>query len=328
MSASGTWTGGNVRRAVALCGRLATSLRRDCPSVVQIEAGGYLGLLKSSALVLAAPQIPIVLSIHTPRIRSDLLEAGRLGRLVIHGALNRVDAIRVIHTGQARELEELSGRHASKILAIPNFVRTEAPANSGPREPRQTAGAFELLTIGALGARKGTPDLLRALASMRDAGVDVRCTLVGQEERVGELRAIEQLAHELGLDGLLNFLGQVSRTRVERELDHADAFVLPSLAEGLPMAVLEAMGAGLPLVVTAVGAIPEVLEQPELPPIAPDDPRELRHALMRLAGDRELRARCGAANRRRVETSYSPAATAHRFVELWWDVALRRRAHA
>lgn len=105
-----------------------------------------------------------------------------------------------------------------------------------------------------------------------------------------------------GIDGV-ELLGE--RDDVPELLAHADVFVLSSLSEGMPISVLEAMAAGLPVVATAVGGVPEVVVDGETGLLVPvDDAQALAAALARLLADRALRLQMGAAGRRRAELRF------------------------
>jgi glycosyltransferase involved in cell wall biosynthesis len=122
------------------------------------------------------------------------------------------------------------------------------------------------------------------------------------------------VAAELGDAGEL--LGE--RDDVAEQLARADVFVLSSRSEGLPMAILEAMAAGLPVVATAVGGIPELVADGETGLLVPPgDADALAEALRRLVADPELRRRLGDAARTRVEERFSLAATRRAHVELY-----------
>jgi phosphatidylinositol alpha-1,6-mannosyltransferase len=156
----------------------------------------------------------------------------------------------------------------------------------GRRPPRESSMPFTLVTVGALDQPyKGTSVLLDAVAHLQRGGVTVRLRIVGSGRLMPPLR---ERARTLGLESKVDFLGQLDRTGVGRALDAADLFVMPSLTEGLPRALLEAMAKGLPAVASAVGGIPELLP-PEflVPPGRPEQLAERIDWLMTAEAARE-----------------------------------------
>ena len=113
---------------------------------------------------------------------------------------------------------------------------------SGRRPPRESSMPFTLVTVGALDQPyKGTSVLLDAVAHLQRRSVTVRLRIVGGGRLMPALR---ERARTLGLESKVEFLGQLDSTGVRRALDAADVFVMPSLTEGLPRALLEAMAKG------------------------------------------------------------------------------------
>jgi phosphatidylinositol alpha-1,6-mannosyltransferase len=117
--------------------------------------------------------------------------------------------------------------------------------------------ASTLITVASLDQPyKGIAVLLDAVGELRRSGRLVKLLVVGGGALMGELQA---QAQSLGISSNVEFLGQLDRKGVQRALDRSDVFVLPSLTEGLPRALLEAMARGLAAVATNVGGIPELL---------------------------------------------------------------------
>jgi glycosyltransferase involved in cell wall biosynthesis len=133
--------------------------------------------------------------------------------------------------------------------------------------PRKTQehGPYQLVTVGSLAQLyKGTDVLIEAVARCVRAGFDLTAVIVGDGKYRPELMA---QAERLGMASRIRFLGQVTAGEpVRRILDAADLFVLPSRTEGLPRALVEAMARGLPCIGSAVGGIPELLDQSEMAP--------------------------------------------------------------
>lgn len=123
------------------------------------------------------------------------------------------------------------------------------PARKGP--------ARKILCVGRLCAAKGQAILVEAAASLRAKGHDFRLTLLGGGD---SLEAVRALATARGLDGIVDIPGPVGHARVKEELSDCDLFVLPSFAEGIPVALMEAMASGVPVISTRITGIPELIE--------------------------------------------------------------------
>jgi len=147
---------------------------------------------------------------------------------------------------------------------------------------------------------KGHGEFFTALANLKDR-YPVVALIIGGGRREAEMR---RKAAELGLSGRVHFLGQ--REDVPDLLAALDIFVLPSHREGVSLALLEAMAVGLPVIVTAVGGLPEVVTHGENGLLIPlKDPEALTEALARLLADPELARRLGDQARRHVAEHFS-----------------------
>lgn len=166
-----------------------------------------------------------------------------------------------------------------------------------------------ILAVGNLYPVKDHATLLRALPEL--PGVHVAIAGRGDEEP-----NLRRLAAELGIEERVHLLGL--RDDVDRLLGAADLFVQPSRSEGLPLAVLEAMAAGLPVVATRVGGMGEAVVDGETGILVePGRPEALAAALRRLLGDAPLRGEMGRAARTRAEAEFSVRTMARRYVTLY-----------
>jgi phosphatidylinositol alpha-1,6-mannosyltransferase len=154
-------------------------------------------------------------------------------------------------------------------------------------------GVFRMITVGALDQPyKGVAVLLEALGRLRRGGASVRLTVVGGGRLLPELQAYAR-RHRIESD--VTFAGQLDRDGVRRSLDAAHLFVLPSLTEGLPRALLEAMARGLPAIASQVGGVPELLPPDCLVP--PGDAEALGQKIRAAMQGDDVRAAWGRRNR-------------------------------
>ncbi len=200
--------------------------------------------------------------------------------------------------------------------------RTVIIANGAPAAKISSRPIEALPTIaflGALGSRKGVDVLVDALGRLATKGLAFRAVLAGDGDDKADY--IKQIA-EFGLSESVTFPGWLDAAAVDRLLGEADLLVLPSRAENQPIAILEAMARGLPVVSTRVGAIPEQVTHGESGLIVPPgDPVALADALEALIVSRETRTRMGAAGLRRFNADFSIEASAARFLRLYRDLA-------
>jgi glycosyltransferase involved in cell wall biosynthesis len=212
--------------------------------------------------------------------------ASRFWRRAIR-LLGRLTVERVAVSDWSARVLAASGVPARAIL---NPIRIK-PATVQKREKRPVT---KILFVGSYGRGKGTPQLLQALASVRESGVEMDLRIVGKEMHRGEEKYLRELVEDLALGDVVEFAGVLSAVELPDVYLAADLFCLPSLDEGLPLAILEAMAFGLPVVSTRVAAIPEVVKDEETGLIVePGDVQGLAAALTRLAGDGEGSRRMG-----------------------------------
>lgn len=206
------------------------------------------------------------------------------------------------------------------VACISHFSRAQAMVFSDPahwdklhivhcgvdparyERPRRETGAH-LVFVGRLAAVKGVPVLFEALRGLIADHPDLRLTLVGDGP---ERAALEARAGDLR--GRVDFLGYRSQAEVAGLLRDATALVLPSFAEGLPVVLMEALAARVPVVATRIAGVAELVEDGVSGRlVAPGDPAALRAALVEVLGDPGLRARMGEAGRARVVAEFDSA---------------------
>ncbi len=203
---------------------------------------------------------------------------------------------------------------ANGVIAPPSLPPEQREAER--RALGLPANALVAGTVGRLVEVKNHSLLLRAVAQLAPRQGDLHCVIVGD----GPLRdGLKAEAAGLGLEGRLHWLGH--RADAARIAGLFDIYVSSSTTEGTPMAVLEAMAAGTPVVATSVGGLPHVLEHGAAGVLVPsNDVTSLATALETLLGDRARRAALGAASRTRVQQQFSLTACARRYAEVYAEL--------
>ena len=181
-----------------------------------------------------------------------------------------------------------------QVVVLPNPV--EIPENVPDRTNSQQK--INIVFLGRIGKRKGVFDLLEAFAKITpEQRAQSELILAG----IGQVEQANHLAEKLSLKEHVTFAGWVDPAKRSELLSKADVFLLPSYNEGLPMALLEAMSWGLPVITTPVGGIPEVITHNETGFLVnPGDVQQLAEALQSLIENKSLRLKLGSAARQRV----------------------------
>lgn len=168
-----------------------------------------------------------------------------------------------------------------------------------------TGEGSQLLFVGRLAVLKGLPILIDALGRLRARRPGIRLTIVGAGP---EGAGIEARARAQGLGDHVRFAGYQPPEQVSEWLRTADVFVLPSLAEGVPVAVMEAMASGVPVVATRVGGLSELVDDGASGYLVPAGaPGALADRIESLLDDPELRNRMGRAGRAKVVRDFNVA---------------------
>jgi len=175
---------------------------------------------------------------------------------------------------------------------VPDISRIESP---GTRRPT-------IVFLGALSHSKGVFELLEAFARVAGDFADARLIFAGR----GAVDVLRERAQQLGIASRVSFPGWLNAGAKDEMLASAAVLVLPSYAEGLPMAVLEAMSWGTPVIASRVGAIPQVIEH-DVNGLLVDagDVDSLTATLNRVIGDASLRDRLARDARATVESGYA-----------------------
>jgi glycosyltransferase involved in cell wall biosynthesis len=295
--------------------RLIQVLRQRRTEVMHLHLVGFGGGRWTLIGAILARVPAIVCTIHVAPTEPQTWKT-RLGRALLTPFVDRYIAV---SQASKNRLVEYLGMPPDRLVAVSNAVelqRFATPVEPGRSAVREQWGippdAPVLGVLARLAPQKGLTYLVSALPAILAQYPDTYVLVVGE----GYLRPdLEAQAQELGVESRLLLVGY--HANVVDYLRASDMFVLPSLFEGMPLSILEAMGAGLPVIATAVDGTPEVVIDGETGLLVPPaDPEALAQAVNRLLDDRQLAARMGQAGRARAD-SFSESALLDRVGEVY-----------
>ena len=292
--------------------RLAAIVRRFRPDILHIHLQSAL-LFRLLARTLPTPAFATIYTHHT-----DHLKLGSRPFALLARATDHLVAI----SGQTREL--LSAHTTRPVTHIPNAVGL--PLHP-PRPDRSSAEVFRILSVGRLHPPKDYPTLVEAASILFGKRPDLAGKLVFDIVGEGSERAkIEALIGARRLEGKVRLLGL--RMDVPDLMRDADLLLMTSSWEGLPITLLEALHARLPIVATNVGACPEVVRDGENGFIAPPgDPQRIAESILRIMDDPALAFRFGERSAERA-LEYGIDASVDRHLELYRKVSEARAGRA
>jgi glycosyltransferase involved in cell wall biosynthesis len=276
---------------------LAAELRRRRPAVFHAHLTWPMACKFGLAAAIVA-RVPAVVATHQLGLDFALSKPSRLQQRAIGARIGRYIAV----SQYVKELLRTQfGWSGEKIVVILNGIDMERfGADRDPglrRRLSRDESRSVVLAVTRLTPQKGLPVLLEALGSVPNAQVVVAGEGPDRE-------ALAAQANALGVADRVDFLGH--RTDVAQLLACSDVVVLPSLYEGLPLSVLEAMASERPVVATAVGGTDEAVVDGETGfLVPPGDPASLADALKKVLDDPELARRLARAGKHRAETLFS-----------------------
>lgn len=267
-------------------------LVRHRPGLLHINVAGRGSTLRKLLMseLAGALRIPTIVHLHDYDYAADLARRPAWLRRRIALMFRRARRVIVLGERDRETVEDGLGVPAARVVVLHNAVPDPGP----PPDRHGRAGPARLLFLGHLDDRKGVPELLEALRRPALRSRDWRLVLAGG----GELARFRQAIATSGLAERCEVVGWVTHEQVYERCREADIFVLPSHAEGLAMALLEAMAHGLAIVTTPVGAHLEAVEaDKEALLVEPGSIDELTNALSALIDQPERRSTLGAAAR-------------------------------
>jgi glycosyltransferase involved in cell wall biosynthesis len=309
------------KAAAALTGfvKFAVTVARRWPVIVHVHLSSRASFWRKLCIFEAchALSIPTILHLHGSEFMEfHDAEAGAIGRALIRRTFGRAREVIVLSEQWRTNVLRIMGAQSRSVRVLRNAV--SVPSDLRPRATDDDA--VEILFLGRLGTRKGVFDLLEALSGIDAPTPRWHLSCAGD----GQIEQVRERARAWGIADRVSVLGWIDATERDRLLRRSAIFALPSYAEGLPMALLEAMAYGLAVVASPVGGIPEaVTSGREGYLVAAGDRPALRDCLKSLLQDPELRRRMGAFARERIVQDFSLQHAVYELGALYGELGAR-----
>lgn len=258
-------------------------------------------------LTWARGRVPLLYSVHG----YHFVGKPALPRRLAIAAERRCSAAAATTVFVSTHDQDLAARHG----ILPRCRRHVLIRNAIDLERLPSASGGDGRTLAFLGRLSAEKDPLLLIEVLQRLPGEFRLQVIGDGPLLGEMR---ERAAASGLDGRIAFLGSLRRQQALAQLARSDALLVPSRWEGLPLAPLEAMAIGVPVVASRVGGIPEVIADGETGIlVAPGDAQGFAAAVGRLADDAALRARMVEEARRAVAERFSWQAASRAYLDLY-----------
>jgi len=224
---------------------------------------------------------------------SDVYLPDWFTKLTAKGILKNASAVIALTEHMKDAMQAIYSRD---VIIVPNGINLNEIAE---REAEGGNPGKKILFVGRLHPVKGVQYLLGAMSIVHQELPEAKLILVGDGE---EREYLESLTDSLGIRECVEFAGRVPHERVQDYMNLAEVFVLPSLSEGFPVTILEAMACGLPIVATRVGGVPDIIEDGANGYlINTKNPEQIAEALLRVLQDEELQKIMSNNNRKSAE---------------------------
>lgn len=316
---SGKFTAENLLIAGSQYIRFLLAVLKYRPNIVHLHTSQGNGWLKDTFYILVSKGLGcrVILHMHGGNFHLNYNQSPRIIRWYTRRLLQMADMMIAVSGEWQNRLENIIPN--GRIITLLNCV--DVNVIKPPSCTENLPGPVHALFLGRVGPLKGTFDLIKALGIIRSRDCPLHTWIAGDEERHGDLKKAQTELDELGLTDTCDLLGYIDQDRKNQLLKEASIFILPSYYECLPMSVLEAMAAGLPIIATPVGGIPEVVENGSNGYLVPiGDIQSLADKIADLVVNYELRTTMGRRSRWIAERDFDAKSYVDKLVSLYTSI--------
>jgi glycosyltransferase involved in cell wall biosynthesis len=318
LSQSGKFSLSNLIAAVQDCGRFATAVIKYRPELTHIATAFGLSFVKHSVCVLIARVLGSRVLLHPHCGFPELyLNRSRWWQWYFRQVVRLTNGMITLSTEWDQLKEIVPG---CRVYYLPNAI--DLAKYQGVYEQKKLVGhtdrPLKMLYLGYLGTEKGTYDLLEAARETAAKNVPVTYDLIGDDLQPGDVEKIKKQVQDDNLTDTFHVLPFADGPRKVEALCNADVFVYPSYSEGMPMAVIEAMACGLPVIATRVGGLPDLVSDGVNGLLVePRHPDQLASAIQRLCSNPELRSSMEKNSFKRAFEEYDMEVLVSRLVSIY-----------
>jgi glycosyltransferase involved in cell wall biosynthesis len=212
-------------------------------------------IVHSQSLMYGVPAIMTKKILKIPYVvwgqGSDIYLPGKLLSMISKPIIQNADTVLALTEDMKQEIQNIYNR---ETIVVPNGIDLMGFKYSSRCSKER--GSRTVIFVGRLHPVKGVQYLIEAMTIVHQRMPDIKLIIVGDGTERSNLK---RLVEELDLNDCIQFLGQVPQERIPEVMHQADVFVLPSLSEGFPVVLLEAMASGLPVIATSVRGIPDII---------------------------------------------------------------------
>ncbi|MCC6444209.1 MAG: glycosyltransferase family 4 protein [Armatimonadetes bacterium] len=321
-----------IRYSKQVASKLTELEKRDRPDVIEfaeIEAEGLIYLRRKE-------RCPAVVRCHTPTfILKNYAAPGEkdydttITSRMEQECIRRADALTAPSGDMARTIAGACGLPADRIHPVPNALDVAAFLPPAGRANRGNSGQVTVLHVGRLERLKGVEVLARAVPLVLKEAPAARFVFIGDDRPDSNgsswQKRLESLVREFGVEERVSFLGKVEHSVLLEWYGQADIATVPAmLYESFSYTCAQAMAAGLPVVASRIGGIPETVDDGICGVLVdPGDVEDLARALIRLVNDKALRKQMGEAGQRKARERFDAGVVAERMVEIYRGISGR-----
>jgi glycosyltransferase involved in cell wall biosynthesis len=291
--------------------RLHRLLHREKPEIVHIQSCCGLAFLRDSLFIMIARawRKKVVCHFHGMLCNQYSLFRNRFLRSYFRWVMRYVDVLIVLAPRFASEFDTLIAQTRKSV--VPNFVPSFSHTDRAPQS------GMGVLFVGRLSTKKGIYELLKAAVLVKNEP-GIRFCLAGLEETSADKDRILAELKNNDIQDRVYLAGHVRGAQKDQLFASSDILVLPSHTEMLPMVIIEAMAAGMPVIATPVGAVPDMIEDGVNGFLVPTgDHNMLAERILHLSRHPDKRAEMGRNNLRKFNQEYSVEVNINRIIEIY-----------